>query len=111
MKKFRYSKVQKEQAEEGAVNTTVRWLITKKIGAENFAMRMFEIKKKGYSPLHSHPWEHEVFVLEGKGVVRGGDSEEKISEGDVIFIPANEIHQLRCRGETLKFLCLIPYKE
>ncbi len=109
MKKFHYSKVQKEEAEEGTVNTSVRWLITEEIGAENFAMRLFEIKKNGYSPFHSHPWEHEVFVLEGEGVVRGENSEKELLEGDVIFIPANEKHQLRCTGDILKFLCLIPY--
>jgi quercetin dioxygenase-like cupin family protein len=110
MKKFHYTEVKKEKAEEGAVNTTVRWLIAKNTGAENFAMRLFEINSGGYSPYHKHPWEHEVFVLDGEGIVHGENCEEKISKGDVLFIPANENHQLKCTGKTLKFLCLIPYK-
>jgi quercetin dioxygenase-like cupin family protein len=63
------------EAEEGALKVKVRWLITKEIGAENFAMRLFEIEPGGYTPLHSHPWEHEVFILEGEGVVIGENKE------------------------------------
>ncbi|MEM2935795.1 MAG: cupin domain-containing protein [Candidatus Bathyarchaeia archaeon] len=90
----------------------MRWLITKDTGAENFAMRLFEMEPGGFSPLHSHPWEHEVFILEGQGLVIGGREEKMFKEGDVIFIPPNEIHQLKNIGEkTAKFLCLIPIRK
>jgi quercetin dioxygenase-like cupin family protein len=39
------------------------------MGAPNFVMRLFEIDPDGYSPFHTHAWEHEVFVLEGEGTV------------------------------------------
>jgi quercetin dioxygenase-like cupin family protein len=88
----------------------VRWLITKEIGAKNFAMRLFEMEPGGYSPLHSHPWEHEVFILEGEGLVVGEGKEKRFRPGDVIFIPPNEKHQFKNSDEkTVKFLCLIPY--
>jgi quercetin dioxygenase-like cupin family protein len=88
----------------------VRWLITKEIGAKNFAMRLFEMEAGGYSPLHSHIWEHEVFILEGEGVVVGGQEEKKFKAGDAIFIPSNEKHQLKSSSKKpCKFLCLIPY--
>ncbi|MGB9959385.1 MAG: cupin domain-containing protein [Candidatus Bathyarchaeales archaeon] len=106
-----YSEVEAKDADEGASKLKVRWLITKEMGAENFAMRLFEIEPGGYSPFHSHPWEHEVFILEGKGVVIGAAEERSFKPGDAIFIPPNEKHQFRNNGsETLKFLCLIPYK-
>jgi quercetin dioxygenase-like cupin family protein len=63
-----YQNVEASKAEEGAEKLRVRWLITKEIGAENFAMRLFEMDPGGFSPLHRHPWEHEVFILEGKGL-------------------------------------------
>ena len=69
MKIFHYQDVEAKDAEEGALKLRVRWLITKEMGASNFAMRLFEMKPGGYSPFHSHPWEHEVFVLEGEGLV------------------------------------------
>ena len=53
---------------EGAEGVEVRWLISKDDGAENFAMRMFELGGGGHTPLHTHPHEHEVFVVEGEGV-------------------------------------------
>jgi len=40
MKIFHYQDVEAKDAEEGASGLRVRWLITKKIGAENFAMRL-----------------------------------------------------------------------
>ena len=109
---FSYRDVEAEKAEEGAANLKVRWLITKDIGAENFAMSVFEMKPGGFSPLHNHPWEHEVFILEGRGLVKGGGEERNFREGDVIFIPPNEVHQFKNTDETkVKFLCIIPYKK
>lgn len=112
MKLFQYEDVIAEDAEAGAEKLRVRWLITKKTGADNFAMRLFEMDPDGYSPFHDHPWEHEVFILEGEGLVRGGGEERRFKEGDVVFIPPNEKHQFKNKGDkTVKFICLIPYGE
>lgn len=111
MKILHYSEVEAKEADEGAFKLKVRWLITNDMGAENFAMRLFEIESGGCSPLHSHPWEHEVFILEGEGIVVSADGERKCKPGDAIFIPPNETHQFKNNGgRTLKFLCLVPYK-
>ncbi|PVX26878.1 MAG: cupin [Candidatus Bathyarchaeum sp.] len=112
MKIFHYSDVEAKDAEGGSSKLNVRWLITKEMGAENFAMRLFEMEAGGHSPLHSHNWEHEVFILEGEGLVVGGQEEKKFKAGDVIFIASNETHQLKNSGKKLcKFICLIPYKK
>jgi quercetin dioxygenase-like cupin family protein len=112
MKIFHYEEVEPQNAEEGASKLKVRWLITKEIGAPNFAMRMFEVEPGGYSPFHSHPWEHEVFILNGEGTVVGGGQERKFTAGNVIFIPPNEKHQFRNNSEkTTKFLCIVPIRE
>jgi quercetin dioxygenase-like cupin family protein len=110
MRVFDYSEVEAEKAEEGASNLTVRWLITRKIGAERFAMRLFEMAPGGFSPLHSHPWEHEVFILQGEGIVVSEEGEKPFRAGTVVFIPPGERHQFRnTGGEVVKFLCMIPY--
>lgn len=94
---------------EGASGCQVRWLIDEQQGAPNFAMRQFEVDPGGYTPRHSHPYEHEVFVLEGEGIVVEGDVEHPLSAGDVVLVTPNEIHQFRNTGQTpLKFLCLVP---
>ena len=110
MKTFSYNTVKAEDVDEGASKVTIRWLITKEMGARNFAMRLFEVEPSGYSPLHNHSWEHEVFILEGEGQVFDGENAKTVKAGDVVFVPANEQHQFRNNGEkTLKFLCLVPY--
>jgi quercetin dioxygenase-like cupin family protein len=110
MKLFHYDAVKAKDAEEGASKLKIRWLITKEMGAENFAMRLFEMEPGGYSPLHAHPWEHEVFILEGEGSVFDGENAKEFKAGDVVFVPPSERHQFKNNGrKTLKFLCLIPY--
>jgi hypothetical protein len=80
MRVFRYDTVQAEDVlVEGASRVKVRWLITKEMGAENFAMCVFEVEPDGYSPLHKHAWEHEVsfwkvrvnFLTEKKQCISG----------------------------------------
>ena len=109
IKVFRSVSVESEDAGGGAQGVKVRWLITKDMGAPNFAMRLFEVEPKGYSPLHEPSWEHEVFILEGDGVAFDGCTETPFKESDVVFVPAGDLHQFKNTGvKTLKFLCLIP---
>jgi quercetin dioxygenase-like cupin family protein len=112
MKVFTFSDVEAKEADEGASKLKVRWLITKEMGAPNFAMRLFEMEPNGNSPLHTHPWEHEVFILEGEGIVVAKDGEKKIKAGSVIFIAPNELHQIKNNSKKiLKFLCLVPIRD
>ena len=53
---------------EGAAGCKVRWLVGEADAAPNFAMRQFELEPGGHTPRHFHPYEHEIFVLEGEGV-------------------------------------------
>jgi len=93
----------------GAEGCSVRWLVGEKEGAPNFAMRQFEVAVGGHTPKHAHPYEHEVFVLEGQGTVLEGDMEHSLRSGDVVYVRPDEVHQFRNTGEVpLKFLCLVP---
>lgn len=94
---------------EGASGCQVRWLLGQPEGVPNFAMRQFEVEPGGFTPRHQHPYEHEVFVLEGEGVVYAGDQPHPLRPGDVVYVQPDEIHQFRNTGAgPLKFLCLIP---
>jgi len=109
MKVISHKDIELKEADEGASKLKVRWLITKETGAITFAMRLFEMEPGGHSPFHNHDWEHEVFVLEGEGLVVGGKEEKRIKAGDAVFMPPNEKHQFKNNGKkTLKFLCLVP---
>lgn len=93
----------------GAHDCQVRWLLDEKQGAPNFAMRQFEVAPGGYTPKHSHPYEHEIFVLEGEGVVAEGEHERPLRAGDCVLVLPDEVHQFRNTGTAiLKFLCLVP---
>jgi len=91
----------------------IRWLITEKEGAPNFAMRVIEIEAGVIFAPHHHPYEHEIYVLEGQGFVTnsGGDAGE-MRPGVFLLVPPNEIHGYRNTGdETLKFICVIPIQQ
>jgi quercetin dioxygenase-like cupin family protein len=110
MKVCRDQQVESQPVEmPGAHGCRVRWLIGAADGAPNFAMRQFEVAAGGYTPRHSHPYEHEVFVLDGEGVVVEGDVAHPVRAGDVVFVQPDEIHQFRNTGRgPLRFLCLVP---
>ena len=94
---------------EGATNTTIRVLVGPNVGAPNFIMRLFEIGPGGQTPFHEHEWEHEMFVLAGKGVCVLEDREVPLEPDDAVFMPGGEKHCFRnTGGEILRVICLIP---
>jgi quercetin dioxygenase-like cupin family protein len=106
MQVISYREVEAKEVEEGS-RTKIRLLNTE--CSSNFAVRHFEIEPDGSTPYHSHPWAHEIFMLEGKGEAIGDKETKSISPGDLISIPPNETHQIRNSGEkTLRLLCIIP---
>ena len=112
MKVIHYTDVQAEEVEQGAKGVRIRWIITEATGARNFVMRHFEIAPGGYTPHHAHGWEHEVFILEGQGAIKGDEGEKPFIKGDVIFLPPGERHQFLNTGTApLQLLCLIPSKD
>lgn len=94
---------------DGAKDVNIRWLISKGDGAQNFAMRLFELKPGGFTPLHTHPHEHEVFVLQGRGVFVYEGRQHRFGAEYVIFVPGNKQHQFKNTGDSvLRFLCVVP---
>jgi len=114
MKVFHFKEVKAEPMHQGeeAKGVTMRWLISDKDGAPNFAMRMVEVEPGGFTPLHNHPWEHESFIIQGEGVLVGQEGEKPFSSEDVIYIPPDELHRFKNTSqEKLQFLCLIPWPQ
>lgn len=88
---------------------TETWMIGKKEGAENFAFRYYQLQPGGTSNLEQHDHDHGVFVLHGSGEVLLGEHTHELSQGDIVHIPPQALHQLINTGhETLGFLCVIP---
>ncbi len=108
-----YSDVPAQKVGAEAPGTVIRWLIDDEHdGAPYYALRMLEIEPGGNSPHHSHPFEHENYVVEGKGRVFFDGEWHDLKAGDVVFMPPNTVHQYANAGETVfKFLCGIPVKK
>jgi quercetin dioxygenase-like cupin family protein len=110
MKIKHYSEIQSTAFDGEAVKGVKgRVAIGKDDGAENFCMRIFEVEPEGYTPRHTHAWEHEIFFFTGKGEVLSDGQWTPVSSGTAAFIPGNQEHQIRNKGnETLAFACMIP---
>lgn len=94
---------------EGVAGVSIRWLIGRQDNPDNFYMRLFEVAPGGHTPRHGHPWEHEIYVLEGKGEALTPEGRQGLGPHTVIHVRAGEEHQFRNTGERpLKFLCLVP---
>lgn len=113
MKHMHYTEIEEEiPGEEGIKDTTIRWLISQKDGAENFAMRVITIQPGGNTPYHQHDWEHEIFILDGEGILRSQDKRENLKPGDFIFVKPMEWHQmLNESDEIMRVICLVPCKK
>jgi len=91
---------------EGTCKVRVKYLLHKGVGAKKLQLRLFTLDVGGYTPLEKHAHEHEVFMLKGKALVRGGEQEVEVKAGNVIFISSYEEHQFRNIGdEPVEFLC------
>ncbi len=93
-----------------STKTTIKWLVTKEDGAKNFTMRRFEIQPGGEIGLHNHPEEHEIYFIEGKGIVFDENETTEVEVGDILYVPPNEPHGYKNTGDQpLAFICVIPY--
>jgi quercetin dioxygenase-like cupin family protein len=87
----------------------VRWLISKEMGAPRFEMRHFTITDESQPSEEAHPWEHQVYILSGEGIIKSGDTEIKVEPGDAIYIAPNEPHLVQnLPQQKFTFLCIIP---
>jgi quercetin dioxygenase-like cupin family protein len=95
---------------EQAPGTSVRWLIDEPHdGAPTYALRMIEVAPGGHTPRHTHPWEHENFVVSGTGRVSIGGEWYDLKPGDVVLVPSGVEHTYENNGdESFNFLCGIP---
>lgn len=81
-------------------------------GAPRFQMRVFEVQPGGSTPLHDHWWEHEVFILSGRGNMVGPDGPRPLQPEEAVFVPGGELHQFVNTGEEpFRFICCIPHSE
>jgi quercetin dioxygenase-like cupin family protein len=93
----------------GTVGVRARVLLAASDGAPNFTMRLFELAPGGRTPYHRHDYEHEVFVLSGRGTVRQGDERTHLAPGTAVLVQPMEWHGFEADGQQgMQMLCLVP---
>lgn len=109
MRAFHYQEVPAEGLAD-LPGVTVRWALGRNVGAPRFALRVIELEPGAATERHAHDWEHEVYVLEGAGVVRDGSGGETVlGPGMCVYVAPGEEHQFAsAMSQGLRFICVIP---
>lgn len=88
----------------------VHLVISEHDGAPHFAMRVFEVQPGTSTPFHSHWWEHEVFILAGRGKLRANEGDWELAPDHAVYVPGDEEHCFVNTGsDVLRFVCCIPH--
>jgi quercetin dioxygenase-like cupin family protein len=97
---------------DGAKDVKVRVLFGPADNAPTFAMRIFELAPGGHTPFHTHPFEHEVVILDGDIAVVTESGDRPVQKENVVLVAPDEKHQFKNRSNTkpARFMCLVPVK-
>jgi quercetin dioxygenase-like cupin family protein len=109
-KAIHYTDVPSQSYGDEAPGVTIRWVIDEEHdGAPFYSLRVIEVGAGGHTPDHTHPFEHENYVLEGQGRVLIGETWHDVIPGSVVFVPAGVRHTYVNAGSApFRFLCGIP---
>ena len=82
-----YTEVPAEIFGDDAPGVSIRWVIDEqKDGAPIYALRVIEVAPGGHTPDHTHPFEHENFIMEGTGRVQIEGEWFEVTVGDIVFV-------------------------
>jgi quercetin dioxygenase-like cupin family protein len=109
-KAVHYTDVPAKTYGDEAPGVSIRWLIDEEHdGAPFYSLRIIEVEPGGHTPDHTHPFEHENFVVEGQGRVLIGETWHDVVPGSVVFVPGGVRHTYANAGDApFRFLCGIP---
>ncbi len=74
------------------------------IHTEHATLAYWEIAADSILPLHSHPHEQTVNMLEGEFEITIGGQTRVLKAGEVVVIPGNVPHSGRATGQPCKIL-------
>jgi quercetin dioxygenase-like cupin family protein len=112
MKTISLQNVEKKRVQmEGASGAWKQVPLSREDGAPVYAYRVFTIEPGGYTPYHTHDYEHMNYIIEGEGVIvneKGG--ELPVKGGDFALVLPNEKHQYRNKSKhnPMIMICGVP---
>ncbi len=93
----------------GTEGVDFRALLAKNANAPNFYLRIFDVSPGGHTFDHSHSWEHEMYVVKGRGKIVLEPGKEEIREGDAILLEPDEKHMVVNDSRSLlRLVCVVP---
>ena len=86
-----------------------RFLLTADDGCPRYALRLMKFDPKGCTSFHGYKEEHEMYFLEGEGVLKTDNGEYAVHAGDALLLMPCENHQITNTGNgMLKMICTVP---
>lgn len=96
----------------GAAHIYKQIPISREHGTPTFSFRVFTLEPGGHTPLHTHPFEHLNYIIEGTGVLvdQGHGREHNLKQGDFVLVLPGETHQYRntSSSEMMVMICAVP---
>ncbi|MHA1338437.1 MAG: cupin domain-containing protein [Promethearchaeota archaeon] len=101
--------MQKEVTDFNSNGTNIRVFIEPG-KAPNFIMRRFDIQPGGNIGVHSHNWEHEIYILNGEiNLIDKKGNKTKVTKDEFVYIEPNEPHgYINESNKPVSFICVIP---
>lgn len=65
----------------------------------------FEVVGGGEVEPHTHPSHEFYYVVAGRGVMVVQDETREVQQGDLIYIPPNQVHSLRAISDNAPIRC------
>lgn len=94
---------------DGVKDASKAVVIGKSEGWTDHTLRVFTLKPGGFTPRHSHDWEHFNHVIRGKGRLTLGAEVYELIEKDFAVVPGNTEHQFENPyDEDFQFICIVP---
>ena len=80
--------------------------------SKEFAVNIVNFGKGVRNKFHTHDCDQILIVTDGEGIVATKEEEIKIVAGDVVFIPADEVHRHGAApGSTLSHIYICRYQD
>lgn len=101
----------KEVTMEGASGAWKQLPLGSRDGVPVYSYRVFTLEPGGYTPYHSHPYEHMNFIIEGEGfIINEAGEKQSVKAGDFALVLPGEKHQYRNGSPDRKFkmICGVP---
>ena len=83
-------------------------LIGEAEGATRYRVRYFDVPAGGRTARERHPHDHGVVIVTGRARVTLGDEVHEVGEGDVVYVPGDELHCFEALDDRpLGFVCVV----